>query len=136
MKKKTTAQIIDKAAEYLQKYVRLKAADSNGYVSCVTCGVTRIWNDRMQGGHFIPRGRTATKLLEENVHPQCDVCNGPFGGTAPGNPVAYTLYMEDMYGRDFVEDLQSQAKETKKYLRCEAEALLKEWREKVKEIEG
>jgi len=48
-KKRTVAQEVDDAAKALQKYVRLKAADDNGYCQCVTCGVVRKWYDRMQG---------------------------------------------------------------------------------------
>ena len=65
----TIAQEVEKTAVDLQKLVRLKAADDDGMVSCVTCGVSRKWNDEMQGGHFFERGRTATKLLIENCHP-------------------------------------------------------------------
>jgi hypothetical protein len=95
------AKLIEKAAKKLQLLVRLKAADDSGYVRCVTCGVVRKWNDGIQGGHYISRRKLHHKLLEENIHPQCKMCNGPL----KGNPYKYTLFMEDMYGRDFVEKL-------------------------------
>ena len=44
-------------------------------------------------------------ILEiENVHPQCAACNmwGMKHGSAAQE---YTLWMEDMYGRDFVEEM-------------------------------
>ena len=37
-KKRTIAQEVEAAAKLLQKYVRLKASDDNGYCTCVTCG--------------------------------------------------------------------------------------------------
>ena len=61
-KSKSIAKLVDEAATELQLLVRLKAADDNGYVSCVVCGVTRHYLDGMQGGHFISRSRLATKL--------------------------------------------------------------------------
>ena len=37
-KKRTIAQEVDMAAKLLQRYVRLKASDDNGYCQCVSCG--------------------------------------------------------------------------------------------------
>ena len=65
-KKTTVAQEVDKAAKLLQRLVRLKASDDNGYCQCVTCGKIDHYK-AMQGGHFIPRGRTVFKLYEPNI---------------------------------------------------------------------
>ena len=97
---KTLAQLTDQAATLLQYYVRIKFADFNGFVRCVTCGAVAHYKD-MDGGHFIPRKWAATKLVVRNVHPQCKDCNGP----KRGNLIPYTLYMSDTYGRRFVDDL-------------------------------
>lgn len=120
-KRRTAAQKLDEVAALVQKLVKLKAADYTGYCYCVTCGVSKHWSE-MQGGHFISRRYTATKILEENIHPQCPACNGPRNG----NLVPYTLYMQDRYGRDFVEELERRKRETKKYTREEV-AELKEY---------
>lgn len=130
-KKKSIAKRVEEVAVLVQKYVRLKASDDNGYVSCVTCGVTRLWNDQMQGGHFIERSYLATKLLEENIHPQCSTCNGPFGGTPSSNPIQYTFYMEDTYGRDFIEELERLKQESRKYYTQEVADLKKEYQSKI-----
>lgn len=128
---KSVAKLSEQAAELLQLLVRLKAANDEGYVSCVTCGVTRHYKDRMQGGHFIGRKWTATRLLEENIHPQCAACNGP----RKGAPVEYTLYMQDTYGRDYVDELLILKHRTKKWNRFELEDLIKELRRQIKEQE-
>ena len=111
-KKKTIAKLVDDAAVILQRIVRMKAADENGYAGCVTCGRVLHWKD-MDGGHFISRTYTAHKLREENIHPQCKGCNGFRGGEYQ----AYTLYMIDTYGREFVDELMATKRETKKWLR-------------------
>ena len=101
-KAKTAQQLRKDALKALQKLVRLKAADDNGYCSCVSCGCTKPWNEGMQGGHFIPKGSSSYWALEEeNVHPQCVYCNqfGMKHGSAAQN---YTLYMQDMYGDEMV----------------------------------
>jgi hypothetical protein len=129
-KKKSKAKIIEEAAVILQKYVRLVAADENGYVECVTCGAVKPWQE-MQGGHFISRACLATKLMIENVHPQCPGCNGPKGGNIP----RYTLYMIDMYGREFVEELIALKNTTTHYTKAEAYEKLEEVKELMKGLE-
>lgn len=135
-KPKTIAKLVEAAAVRLQLYVRIKAADDNGYVACKTCGVIRHYLDRMQGGHFIPRGRLATKLEEENVNPQCDTCNGPCGMTAAGNPIAYTVYMQEMYGQEWIDDIIIRSQEIKKYTRSEIAEYMVEINEKIREEES
>ena len=132
-KKKTIAQEVDAAAVLLQKLVRLKAADSNGYCVCVTCGISKHWKE-MQGGHFISRRYTATKIMEENIHPQCYGCNGPKSkdGTVA---IAYTTYMIDTYGRGFVDELQRIKHIPKKYTRDEIAEIKKEFREHIKALD-
>ena len=73
-KKTTIAQEVDKAAKLLQRLVRLKASDENGYCQCVTCGKIDHYKS-MQGGHFYSRRHLVFKLFEENLHPQCAGCN-------------------------------------------------------------
>lgn len=114
-KQKTIARLVEDAAVILQRVVRMKAADENGYCTCVTCGVVNQWNDGMQGGHFISRVKTRHKLLEENIHPQCSGCNGP----RKGEHQAYTLYMIDTYGREFVDELLATQNDTMKWSRMD-----------------
>ena len=129
-KSKSIAKLVEDAAKELQLLVRLKAADDNGYVSCVTCGETRHYKDGMQGGHYIPRGKTATKILEENVHPQCVSCNKY---RAEAAKIAYTRWMDNYYGPEFVKELEEMAKQPKKWYRAEVEEIIKDFREQIRE---
>jgi len=47
----------------------------------------------------------------------------------------YTLYMQDMYGRDFVENLlaEKRAKRAHKWNRCELDDMLVEINKQIKE---
>ena len=132
----TTPQLVEQAAVLTQAIVRLKAADDDGNCKCVTCGVIRPWNRGMQGGHFISRGWISTKLLKENIHPQCDACNGGFGGKSKGNLIQYTLYMIEMHGKDFVDELETLKHQTKKYGRPEIRDIILELKRQKKELEG
>lgn len=128
-RKKTTATLVKEASTLLQLLVRMKAADSNGYVSCVVCGVTRHYKDNMDGGHFISRARAATRLVEENVHPECKGCNMPGSGHEAG----YARYMVDTYGRDFVEELHQKSRQVHKWNRVELEDLIISLKERITE---
>ena len=133
-KAKTIAKLVDDAAVLLQKLVRLKAANGNGYANCVTCGESWHWKE-LQGGHFISRRYTATKLLEENIHPQCRGCNG-FKSKDGIVTVQYTNYMTDLYGREFVEELLVMKNITKKYTREEIVEISRGFKEQIKDIES
>ena len=127
----TIAQLVEKTAVDLQKLVRLKAADDDGMVSCVTCGVSRKWNDEMQGGHFFERGRTATKLLIENCHPQCAGCNC-FKMKTTGGVLDYRRYMVDMYGEDGVDELEALSRTIKKWTREEVADIKNDFLKQIK----
>jgi len=132
-KKKTIAQAVDAAATKLQKLVRLKAANENGLVQCVTCSKWAHWKD-MQGGHFISRGSKRWKLVEENVHTQCPGCNG-FGMKYGNAEAVYTAYMIDMYGRDFVDEMLRTKGEPKKFTWAEVEEIDAEFSALIKHHE-
>lgn len=129
-KPKTIAKLVEEAARLVQLYVRIKASDIDGIAQCVTCGVRRHYKE-LQGGHFIGRKWLATKLMEENINPQCPCCNGPLRG----NIIQYTLYMIEKHGKDFVEELQRLKHQSKKYYRNEVEEIKKDFREKIKQLE-
>ena len=65
------------------------------------------------------RSAIATKLLEENIHPQCRRCNL----RSSTSHVGYTLYMLDMYGKEFIEELKQMAARDFKWSRREIEQL-------------
>ena len=103
-KKSTTAQEAEKAAKLLQRLVRLKASDENGYCQCVTCGKTDHYKS-MQGGHFIPRSRAVFKLFEENIQVQCPACN-LWGMKQAHYVLRYRQWMVDKYGHNRVKAME------------------------------
>jgi len=131
---KTTAKIIDDCAVQMQKLVRLKAADHNGFCKCVTCGKVKHWSE-MQGAHFIERGKLGTKIMEENIHPSCQWCNMIGDKHVRWVKEAYSMYMRDMYGEEFVKEMLDQSKQVKKYGKQEALDMLADLKARVKEQE-
>ena len=121
-----------KALRLLQQLVRMKAADDHGMVTCVTCN-TQVHYKDADGGHFIPKGSSSRWALEEcNVHPQCKGCNG-FGmkyGSAAQN---YTLYMIEMYGKDWVENMLATKNDVHKLYKADYDDMIEEFNRQIKE---
>ncbi len=130
-KNKTLSKIKAEAYSALQQLVRLKAADSNGLCTCVTCGVVLQWNRGMQGGHFIPKKLSSKwALVEENVHPQCRGCNG-YGMRYGDAAQRYTVYMLDMYGREAVDKMLATRHEAVKFKREDLENMIEEYKQQI-----
>jgi hypothetical protein len=138
MKKKTLRALIDDVAKLLQKHVRLKAAvaaDKNGFIECVSCNKWFHWKD-MQGGHWIERGKQATKIMEENIHPQCKGCNQYGMRHRTHVREGYSKFMRDMYGDDFCDQMLIDSKKPIKYFRPDLEDMVKDLRRKNRELEA
>lgn len=106
-------------------YLRLKEADDNGYVTCVTCGAIGSYKE-FQSGHF----QHSLHFIEDNQHSQCIFCNGYNSGSM----AKYTLYMIDRYGRDRVEELIRLKKQAHRYSQSELKELRTKFRTKIKEL--
>ena len=120
-------------ANALQLLRRLEEADDNGYVSCVTCGVTRLYNDGIQGGHFITRSCLGLIINEINVHPQCHHCNAPTAkGGLNGNYINYTMFMINKYGKEKVDWLISQKSKPCKMYTHEIEWIHQDFKKRIK----
>lgn len=99
-----------RALEAAQLLARISRADDDGYCTCVTCGHVGKWNNGFDGGHFIAKGNCSYWMLDpRNIWPQCKACNG--NGMKFGNKeAAYTLFMIDWFGREFVDYMKSMEK--------------------------
>lgn len=120
-----------KCLDAIQLLARIEAADDNGYCECVSCGAVDKYTS-MDGGHFIPKGSSSYWALEkENVHPQCKSCNG-FGMKFGSAAQRYTVWMQEYYGKDFVDEMLSKTKAIKKLYKRDYEEMLKEFTEQIK----
>jgi len=119
-----------KALKTLQKLVRLKASDDNGYCACITCGKLDKWHS-MDGGHFISKSHSSYwALREECVHPQCKACNG-WGMTYGTSQIAYTRWMIDYYGEDFVDEMIETKRHPIKFYKKDYLDMIKDWNEQI-----
>lgn len=133
-KPKTLPQLSQDAAKLMQRIVRIKAsvhADQDGYINCVSCGKNDHWSN-MQGGHFISRTSTRWRYDERNIHPQCPSCNL----YKSGNLIPYTLFMEEMYGTDFVNEMIRSRSEPVKLVRSVLMADIADLKTELKDLES
>ena len=132
-KPKTLPKLTDECAVLLQKIVRMKAAVylKSAYIQCVTCGKIDHWKNQ-QGGHFISRTWTATKILEENIHPQCCSCNNYRAERIADD---YFRFMVDTYGYDFVSEMIDAKRIPMKRSRAELPDTLARLKEQAKQLE-
>lgn len=103
IKRPPLPSLIDHADRLTSRYIRQKYADHAGNVTCITCGKVLPWKEA-HCAHFIGRSAKMTRWLEENLHPACCGCNT---FRKEYHMREYTVYMVDMYGREFVDELRA-----------------------------
>ena len=130
MGKKSVSSLKKKADQVFSQYIRLRDADSNGYLDCITCGREYHWK-QAQAGHFVSRKVSLLRFDEQNVNGQCVGCN-MFKG---GEQYAYSRALDMKYGVGTAEKLWNRRFETHKFTIGELEALIEEYKERVKEEE-
>jgi len=114
------------------EYIRLRDADQNGYVSCITCGSIHYWSDghQINNGHFLPRGRKATRFDETNCHSQCVRCNMYKSGEWD----IYEQRLIELYGKEAVEELKLKSRIGGGYDSYQLKEKILEYREKIKQL--
>ena len=126
--KSPKSKLKKKAWDLFSKYIRIKYADKHGFVKCITCNVTRHWQDGMQAGHFID-SRNNTVLFDERlVFPQCVACNM----FKKGNKVNYTLFMmRQGYSAEDITEMVNRKYKVKKIPICDYEDLIEDLKVKL-----
>ena len=127
-KLKDRKRLVRELDAIFSRYIRLKDSFM-GEAVCVTCGKKADWA-AMQNGHFYSRGRFSTRWDEDNCHVQCMRCNV----ILHGNYIAYTKFMIDRYGREFVDELERKSLTTQRLTRPEMEELIQYYKARVKQL--
>ena len=127
MKAKSHSWWYKKTKETFNKYIRLRYADSEGMVTCVTCPA-RIHYKEANAGHYMHY----LHFREDNQHVQCRRCNLFLSG----NLANYTLFMIDKYGREKVDELVLEKMKPPKYGIGELREIREKYTKKVKELKA
>ncbi len=110
-------------------FIRRRDADEWGDVKCCTCPERGHWKT-MDAGHFIPRGKLATRYDERNVHACCPVCNR----LKDGNLKKYEIFLRSKYGQSVIEELREKSKQTIKLMQWEIDGLIKYYKIKINQL--
>ena len=105
------------------KYTRQR---DNGV--CISCGKVGNWKD-MDAGHYIPKtAGLALYFHEKNVNCQCTYCNR----WMHGNLSAYAIALQRKYGKDILEELDSERNKISKITIPEYQKLIDHYKDKLK----
>lgn len=112
-----------KLDEAWSELVKLQA----GY-KCEVCGKETTLNSH----HIFSRSNRSVRWDETNGVCLC-VSHHTFNSkfSAHKTPTEFTYWLEDEYGREYVQDLSRKAHKTKKWSKHEKEELLEELKEKI-----
>ena len=121
--------MIKKLDKIFSEYIRMRYADANGIVRCVTCGKPDHWKF-MDCGHFIPRGNHSVRWDEINCAPQCKICNQLEGGRTE----KFQDYLIEQYGAEAVEMLIGRGHSPLKLFDWEIQAMIEYYTNKVKKL--
>lgn len=106
--------------------IRLRDADDNGFIRCISCQSVKRWREA-DNGHYIRRGPKTTRWDERNCNAQCKQCNG----LQDGNKSGYTKGLIRKYGPEIIEILESTKSETTHITNSEGLELISIYKKKV-----
>ena len=127
MKRSTIVKKLDKIFSI---WIRSKDADHAGMVDCFTCGVTKSWKYEIDAGHFMGRGKYATRWDEQNVKPQCKSCNG----FRSGEQYLFSKRLDEEYGKGTSDELVYQSNQLAKFTNDELLKKIEHFTELVKSL--
>jgi hypothetical protein len=123
----SVAALKKKAWELCSRAIRLEARESDGLVTCITCGVRLPWNRGIQAGHFIDGRYNAILFDERGIHPQCMGCNVMLNGRKE----EYFVFMEGKYGREVIDELRRQRNQSRSFTAEELEVMIVNFKQRI-----
>lgn len=125
---KTALKSLKKKAESkLHEYIRKRAQDFSGNVTCYTCRRT-VPYEQVNAGH---RWHGKLDLEEDNLKPCCIRCNN----WLHGNLGMYERHLIEDYGIEWAKDLERRAaQDVKKYTVEELQAVIEKYTNLLKSL--
>ena len=114
---KTISKLKKELDTYFSLYIRLRDADSLGFVQCFTCQRFKHYKSGMQNGHFQSRSFLSTRFDEENCQPQCVGCNM----FKSGEQYKFSVNLDNKYGDGKAKELEFKARQIQKFSRVDYE---------------
>lgn len=120
----TLSDYLKLTQQVFNKYIRLR--DKNQL--CISC--QKPPKKQNAGHYFSSGGHSNVRFDEDNVHLQCEHCNTFLSG----NLLNYQIEIEKRIGADKLIELQAKAHIVKKWSIDELKELIKEYKNKIKEL--
>ena len=117
------------ADKYFSKFIRIRDADENGYVTCIACGKIMHWT-KADCGHFIKRQFKSLRFNEKNCNSECRHCNW----ILQGNDIEYAKGLVKKYGKGILQQLVSTKNRTMKTGRFELKHIADYYRDKFNQL--
>ena len=118
-------------SEYIRLRDCIKTTGCSSFGLCITCG-KRYHFKLLQAGHFISGRHNANLFSERGTHAQCYNCNI----NLRGNTLEYRRKIIELYGEGVDEELEEEARQTRKFNISNLEAMEEMLKEKIKLLGG
>ena len=128
LKARSLSSLEKTADKWFSLYIRLRDADENGMVKCVTCGKTAHYKE-MDCGHFVTRNHKVTRYNEKNCNVQDTSCNQ----FKKGEQYLHGKYIDLIYGSGTAHYLMDISQKPYKRNRTDFEYLIQEYKQKARE---
>lgn len=122
-------KLVRKLDDIFSECVRLRDADSNGIVSCITCKDKHHWTD-VDCGHFVKRGNAAVRWDLRNSNGQCRLCNSANDGKEDLHAEA----IDQLYGNGTAWKLRQLGTQDEKFMQHELQGMIDELKKEVKAL--
>jgi hypothetical protein len=109
VKKINLAKLKKEVWQLVSIAIRLRDADVHGQVTCISCNYTGYYiRDKIQAGHFFQsRNFQGVRWNFDNIHGQCQFCNGG----RQGNVYRYYTKLKEKIGQNRIDKLNNNADE-------------------------
>lgn len=111
------------------QYIRRRAADRQGNIVCVCCGRSLPWQEA-QNMHYVGRAHMNTRWDEKNCYPGCVRCNVMLNGNYP----AYTKYLLNTYGAEWLQKLIKDGEQIKQWTTDELKTEIEKYQKLIKTL--
>ena len=122
-------KLIKKLDKYFSEFIRLTAADDNGYVRCPTCGKVYPWR-KTDCSHYIRRNVLSVRWDERNAIAQCQSENRFQGG----NIHKLRPVLVERYGAEAIQEVDELEKKPWAEDVFSLQIKLDDYKEKVKRL--
>ena len=126
---KKRKQNLEKIADkWFSLYIRLRFADSDGMVTCITCG-KRLHYKESHCGHFRTRDKKVHRFNEKNCSVQCPYCNT----FKHGEQYLHGIAIDKQWGRGMSEYLTATEQTVCKRTPFDFEQIIEAYKERAKQ---